>query len=101
VQPGAGRTAVVGRHGDALKLRVAAPPENGRANDACVALLADLTGVEPTAIELVGGATSRAKRFKLTSVEVDDVVQRLDLALDQASGNAIGRGSVPKFPGAR
>ena len=40
VQPGAGRTEVVGRHGDALKLRVAAPPTGNRANDAVVELVA-------------------------------------------------------------
>ncbi|HWI04529.1 MAG TPA: DUF167 domain-containing protein, partial [Acidimicrobiales bacterium] len=46
VQPGAGRSAVVGRHGTALKVRVAAAPEGGRANEACAELLADTFGVK-------------------------------------------------------
>ena len=71
VQPGAGRTAMVGRHGDAVKVRVAAPPEKGRANDACVALVAATFGLQPGQVELVGGESSRAKRVRVTGVEVD------------------------------
>ena len=44
-QPGAGRTAVVGRHGDSLKVRVAAPPQGGRANEALTRLLAETFGL--------------------------------------------------------
>lgn len=101
VQPGAGRTAVQGTHGDALKVRVAAPPEKGRANDACTALVADLAGVKAAAVTLTSGATTRAKRFTVTGVDVDELVRRLELALEEATGNARGRGSVPKSPGAR
>ena len=101
VQPGAGRTAVVGRHGDALKVRVGAPPEKGRANDACAGLVAELAGVEASAVELAAGGTSRGKRFRVTGVDVEELVRRLELALEDASGNARGRGSVPKSPGAR
>ena len=101
VQPGAGRTAVQGVHGDALKVRVAAPPEKGRANDACLALVAELAGVKPSAVSLTSGATARAKRFTVTGVDVDELVRRLELALEEASGNARGRGSVPRSPGSR
>jgi uncharacterized protein (TIGR00251 family) len=101
VQPGAGRTAVVGRHGDALKVKVAAPPERSRANDACRTLVAELAGVPESAVELTAGEASRSKRFRAAGVDVDAFVQRLDLALGEASGNARGRGSVPKAPGAR
>ena len=101
VQPGAGRTAVSGIHGDALKVRVAAPPEKGRANDACRELVAELADVKPAAVELSSGASSRSKRFTVTGADVDELVRRLELALEEASGNARGRGSVPKSPGAR
>ena len=100
-QPGAGRTAVQGVHGNALKVRVASPPEKGRANEACAALVAELCGAKPASVSLAGGETSRAKRFTVTGVEVDELVRRLELALEEASGNARGRGSVPKSPGSR
>ena len=101
VQPGAGRTAVQGVHGTALKVRVAAPPEKGRANEACAALVAELADVKPGAVSLTSGATSRAKRFTVTGVDVEELGRRLELALEEASGNARGRGSVPRSPGSR
>jgi uncharacterized protein (TIGR00251 family) len=73
VQPGAARGEVVGYHGDALKVRVAAPAQGGRANAALVRLLADALGVGPRAVEVTGGLTSRAKRVTLTGVDVDHV----------------------------
>jgi uncharacterized protein (TIGR00251 family) len=78
VQPGAGRSAVVGRHGDALKVRVAAPPTGGRANEQCGALLAETFGVKPAQVELAGGASSRAKRFRIRDVELHAFERRLE-----------------------
>ncbi|HEX7166927.1 MAG TPA: DUF167 domain-containing protein [Acidimicrobiales bacterium] len=96
VQPGAGRTAVVGRHGDALKVKVAAPPEQGRANDACVALVAQIAGVKPAAVELVSGASSRSKRFKVTGLEPDELGAALDRALEDAPlGGSTGGNTRP------
>ena len=83
VQPGAGRSAVVGRHGDALKVRVAAPPVGGRANEATRELLAEALGLAAADIELRSGETSRAKRFRLTGVDSEEADRRLRLALDQ------------------
>jgi uncharacterized protein (TIGR00251 family) len=84
VQPGAGRSAVVGRHGDALKVRVAAPPTGGRANEAVLELLAEVLGVKAADLELVGGASSRSKRVRVTGVEADDVRKRLENAVGNA-----------------
>lgn len=84
VHPGAGRTAVVGRHGDAVKVRVAAPPERGRANDACVALVATSFGVPPGQVELVSGPSSRVKRVRITGVEADEVRRLLESMLSPA-----------------
>jgi uncharacterized protein (TIGR00251 family) len=81
VVPAAGRTAVVGRHGAALKVRVGAPPEGGRANDATAALLAETFGVPASSVELVGGGSSRQKRFRVAGVEVDEVRRRLERAV--------------------
>jgi len=69
VQPSAGRTGVAGRHGDALKLRVGAPPVEGRANAAVVAFLAEQFGVKAAAVSIVSGETSRQKRVKLEGVD--------------------------------
>jgi uncharacterized protein len=86
VQPSAGRTAIVGRHGDAVKLRVAAPPVDDRANAAVSELLADLFGIKETAIELVSGGKSRVKRFRLKGVDVDTFEARLDAGVDASGG---------------
>jgi uncharacterized protein (TIGR00251 family) len=61
VVPGARRTEVAGQHGDRLKVRVAAPPEKGRANQELLNFLADLLKVPRAALHLVLGGTSRAK----------------------------------------
>lgn len=81
VQPGAGRTAVSGRHGDALKVRVAAPPTGGRANDACTTMLADLLGVKAAQVALQSGQSSRSKRFLVEGIEAPDAERLLSEAL--------------------
>jgi uncharacterized protein (TIGR00251 family) len=79
-QPGAGRSAVMGRHGGALKVKVAAPPVDGRANDAVVELLVRTFGLERSKVELVSGQSSRSKRFRLDGITPELV----DAALAQA-----------------
>jgi len=69
VQPGAGRSSVTGRHGNALALRVAAPPIDGRANVQCVELVADIFGVRKSQVELVSGEKSREKRIRITGID--------------------------------
>ena len=88
VQPGAGRSAVTGRYGDAVKVKVAAPPEGGRANEAVVELVASLVGVKAAQVELASGQSSRSKRVKVTGVVVDDV--RRVLSESVAAGNKAG-----------
>lgn len=67
VQPGAARTEVAGRHGDALKLRVASPPVDGKANGALLRYLADAFGVPLRAVTLLRGETSRQKTVRIES----------------------------------
>lgn len=69
VQPRASRTEVAGRHGDALKLRIAAPPADGEANDAVIRFLAERLGVPRSAVTLERGASSRAKTVRVAGVD--------------------------------
>lgn len=77
IQPGAKKSEVVGLHGDALKLRLAAPPVDGRANEALIDFLARALGVAKTHITLVAGQTSRSKRVAITGVGAAAVEQKL------------------------
>lgn len=70
-QPGAKRTEVSGLHGDALKVRVAAPALEDRANEALVEFLARRFGVARRDVTLVSGAKSREKRFEIRGSAVD------------------------------
>lgn len=68
VSPGAERTTLVGRHGDAWKVRVAEAPERGRANEAVLRLLADALALPRTALKLVSGHGAREKIVELTGI---------------------------------
>jgi uncharacterized protein (TIGR00251 family) len=61
VSPGARRPGIVGRHGDAWKVRVSEAPEDGRANEAVLRLLAKILDVPRRSLEVVSGHTSRDK----------------------------------------
>ena len=65
VQPGARRTSVAGLHGDALKVRLAAPPVEGKANEALVAFLAGRFAVPKRNATIVSGEHSREKRVEI------------------------------------
>jgi uncharacterized protein (TIGR00251 family) len=73
VQPRASRTEVVGEHGDALKLRVAAPPVEGAANEALVRFLAKALGVPASAVRVAGGASGRRKVIEIEGVSAESV----------------------------
>jgi uncharacterized protein len=77
VVPGASRSEIVGRHGEAWKVRVKAPPERGAANDAVLELLADALGVSAREVRLVSGHGSRDKIVELTALEADEAEARL------------------------
>ena len=80
VSPGAGRAAVVGRHGDAWKVRVTAAPERGRANADVVDLIADSVGVLRPDVRLVAGASSRDKVVELSGITLEEAERRLESA---------------------
>jgi uncharacterized protein (TIGR00251 family) len=70
-QPGAKRTEISGLHGDALKVRVAAPALEDRANAALLEFLAESFNVAKRDVTLVSGAKSREKRFEIRGSAVD------------------------------
>jgi uncharacterized protein (TIGR00251 family) len=82
VVPGANRPGIVGRHGDAWKVRVSAPPEGGRANDAVLDLLARALDVARRDVSLASGASSRDKVVVLEGVSDDVVEARLADAVE-------------------
>ena len=77
VSPGAGRSAVVGRHGNAWKLRVAAPPERGRANMSVVNLLATSLEIRRPDVRIVGGGISRDKVVEIVGLTLEEAERRL------------------------
>ena len=64
-QPGAKRTEVAGVHGDALRIRLAAPPVDGKANAELLRFLAEAFGVPRRAVTLVRGESSRQKIVRI------------------------------------
>jgi uncharacterized protein (TIGR00251 family) len=76
VQPRAARNLIVGRHGDALKVKLTAPPVDNAANKACVQLLAKSLKVPKSAIEIVSGHMNRRKRLLVKISEEDNHATR-------------------------
>jgi len=71
IQPGAKRTEMAGLHGEALKIRLAAPPIEGRANDALLKFIANIFGVPLRQVELKQGGQSRHKVVAVTGSKVE------------------------------
>jgi uncharacterized protein (TIGR00251 family) len=76
IQPGARKTEIAGPHGDALKIRLAAPPVDGKANAALIEFVAERLGLPKSAVRLVSGQTSRRKILEIDTVP-PDVEKRL------------------------
>lgn len=77
VIPGAAKPGFAGRYGDAWKLRVAAAPERGRANEETVELLAGTLGLAPANIRLVSGHGSRDKTVEVAGLTAAEAERRL------------------------
>ena len=75
--PGASRSEIVGRLGEALKIRVAAPPEGGKANREILELLAERLGLPAASVTLVSGAASSAKVVELLGITAEQAWARL------------------------
>jgi uncharacterized protein (TIGR00251 family) len=95
---GPGRPHTVGRHGDALKVRVAVPPANDRANTLITELLAEAFGVKTAAVELTSGAKNREKRFRITGVDPDDIERLVEAALVDGNTGPARNVQDPRHP---
>ncbi len=77
VHPRARRTAITGRLGEAYKLDLAAPPVEGKANEACIRFLAELAGVPQSRVRIVLGLTNRTKVIEIEGIPQDVLESRL------------------------
>ncbi len=83
-QPGARRNGIVGEHARALKVQVTQAPEEGKATEAVLELLADVLHVKRSQVMLLSGATSRQKRFLVTGSSLTEIANRLHSELEDA-----------------
>jgi len=87
-QPKASRDAIVGPHGDALKIAVTAPPQAGKANQAIVRLLAKALGVRRSTVRIVAGHASRDKVVAVDGLTPAQVQDRLSRIIGSRKGKA-------------
>ena len=78
-QPRAALDQVVGLHGDAIKVRLAAPPVDGAANEALVRLLSTVLDVAPARVRLTAGTTARRKIVEIAGLTREEARERLGL----------------------
>jgi uncharacterized protein (TIGR00251 family) len=81
VQPRAHKNAVTGEMGEAMKIALTAPPVEGKANDACVAFLAELLNVPRGSVTIISGHSSRNKVIRVAGRTAADIEQRFRAAL--------------------
>ena len=77
IQPGAKRTEIAGPHGDALKVRLQAPPVDGKANAALIEFVAARLGLARSAVSLKSGQTSRRKVLSVIDAPADTAYRLL------------------------
>ncbi|MDP1891849.1 MAG: DUF167 domain-containing protein [Gemmatimonadaceae bacterium] len=77
VQPRAKKPGIDGTHGDALRVRVQAPPVDGAANDAVIAVIADALGVPRRAVRIAAGLSGRQKLVDVDGIDTSAATARL------------------------
>ena len=77
VSPGANGEPSIRRHGEAWKVRIAAAPERGRANEAVLRLLAERLGLPRRSLKLRSGVSTRDKIVELDGIDEDEAERRL------------------------
>jgi uncharacterized protein (TIGR00251 family) len=100
IQPRAGRSAIVGWRADgALSVRVAAPPVDGQANDALIALLAASLGLRPSAVTIAHGTRARDKLVRVAGLSAAEIRRMLGWeASTRPSNSHGGLDMAPKPP---
>lgn len=83
-QPGARRNGLAGEHAGALKVQVTQAPEDGKATEAVLDLLADVLAVKHSQVKLLSGATSRQKRILVTGLSLAEITKRLQAESEDA-----------------
>ena len=86
VHPRARKNAITGVVGEALKLALTAPPVEGRANEACIAFLAEFLNVPRSSVTIAAGDTCRRKLIRVAGLRAAEVQDRLRAALDASAG---------------
>lgn len=77
VQPGASKNEVVGFEGDVLRIKLTAPPVEGKANKALIAFLAEALRINKSGIDIVSGQSARFKLLEIRGLEPAEIRNRL------------------------
>jgi uncharacterized protein len=77
VHPRAKKNGITGEDGNALKISLTAPPEDGRANEACIALLAEILNVSRSSVSIAAGHSARNKAIRVAGLKAEAVRARL------------------------
>ena len=86
VHPRARKNAVTGVLGNALKLALSAPPLEGRANEACIAFIAELLNVPRSSVTIAAGESSRQKLIRVAGVRAAQVEEKLRAVMGGSAG---------------
>ena len=79
VVPSSSRTAIAGTLGPMLKVKVAAAPEKGKANQCLIAFLAKKLGIKKQAVTIISGLTNPVKQVQAAGVNTEDIVAALEI----------------------
>jgi uncharacterized protein len=83
VHPRARKNAITGVVGDSLKVALAAPPVEGRANEACIAYLAEFLNVPRSSVTIAGGESSRQKLIRVAGLSAAQVEAKLRAVIER------------------
>jgi uncharacterized protein len=79
IVPGSSRTCICGLLNGMLKVKVAAPPEKGKANECLIAFLAKQIGVKKKCVSIISGQTNPVKHVKISGISAETLLKKLDI----------------------